>query len=235
MSAEAEQLGFFESFLSGFGCQRDSFLSWLLGCCYFPGFLLCAVIRLCPLGAALELSDWHWEREGVDEKLSFRVTYPRSCGACSDRVDFRENKTDSPPLLRGRQRINHRAIQALDSSPRLRGVRWTLGRRPLRPGFIPALAGSPLSPNNRYFRLSASGCFPLTSNNSPFPVRLSSHVRYGADESGQHDREESHEYHGCQHGFCSGRGVHSPRCVRSSGYHWLAALGSAPFRLRGPA
>ena len=68
------------SFSSGLRCQRGFFLCGILRRGYFVGSLPFGVIGMCLLGTAFMLSGWDWDRESIDEKLSFRMVYPRECG-----------------------------------------------------------------------------------------------------------------------------------------------------------
>ena len=89
VSAEAEGLGLDEmllliepfSFSSGLRCQRGSFLCGILRRGYFVGSLPFGVIGMCLLGTAFMLSGWDWDRESIDEKLSFRMVYACVCRA----------------------------------------------------------------------------------------------------------------------------------------------------------
>ena len=95
MSAEAAGLGFGEfllvigplSFFSGLGRQRDSLLFAFLRCCPFSGSFLFGIV--CSRARLFLLASSLGAMVSIDEKLSFRMVYPRPCGASLSGMESR--------------------------------------------------------------------------------------------------------------------------------------------------
>ena len=144
MSAEAAGLGFGEfllvigplSFFSGLGRQRDSLLFTFLRCCPFSGSFLFGIV--CSRARLFLLASSLGAMVSIDEKLSFRMVYPRRTGAnglrqecrgviadccratlAAARVDARteKNRTDSEFILQRMADSETPGSQPVQSGP----------------------------------------------------------------------------------------------------------------------